>query len=65
MSKCDSYVKDVFEKIEDIIEGYWGVDPAYYINSNNEQEASTAKLCCKILEIIWLAQRGENDEKDS
>ena len=64
MSKCDSYVKDVFEKIEDIIEGYWGVDPAYYINSNNEQEASTAKLCCKILEAIRMAQ-GEIDEKDS
>ena len=65
MDKCDSYVKDVFEKIEDLIEGYWGVDPAYYINSNNEQEASAAKLCCKILETIRMAQGGENDEEDS
>ena len=24
MNKCDSYVKDVFKKIEDLIEGYWG-----------------------------------------
>lgn len=65
MNKCDSYVKDVFKKIEDLIEGYWGIDPAYYINSNNEQEARAAKLCCKILETIQMAQRGENDEKNS
>lgn len=63
--KSSSDIKDVFDKIESLIGRYWGVDPAYYINSNNEQEASTAKLCCKILEAIRMAQRGENDEKDS
>ena len=60
-----STTKNVLDEIENLIEGYWGVDPAYYINSNNEQEASAAKLCCKILEAIWMAQRGEVDEKDS
>lgn len=57
--------KNVLEKIEGLIGEYWGTDPAYYTGSENEEEAGAAKLCCKILEIIWLAQRGENDEKDS
>lgn len=58
-------IKNVLEKIEGLIGEYWGTDPAYYTSSENEEEAGAAKLCCKILEIIWLAQRGENDEKDS
>lgn len=58
-------IENVLEKIEDLIGEYWGTDPAYYTGSENEEEAGAAKLCCKILEIIWLAQRGENDEKDS
>ena len=65
MNKCDSYVKDVFEEIEDLIGEYWGTDPIYYTNSKNEEEADAAKLCCKILEAIHIAQKGENDEKDS
>lgn len=58
-------IKNVLEEIEDLIGEYWGTDPIYYTNSKNKEEADAAKLCCKILEIIWLAQRGENDEKDS
>ena len=58
-------IKNVLEKIEGLIGEYWGTDPAYYTGSENEEEAGAAKLCCKILEIIWLAQRGEKNEKDS
>lgn len=57
--------QQALEEIEDLIGFYWGTDPAYYTGSENKEEADAAKLCCKILEIIWLAQRGENDEKDS
>lgn len=57
--------KNVLNKIEDLIGLYWGTDPAYYTGSENKEEADAAKLCCKILETIWLAQKGENDEKDS
>ena len=58
-------IENVLEKIESLIGEYWGTDPAYYTGSGNEEEAGAAKLCCKILEIIWLAQRGEKNEKDS
>ena len=60
-----STIKNTLEEIEGLIGEYWGTEPIYYIDSKNEEEAGAAKLCCKILEIIWLAQRGENDEKDS
>ena len=55
-------IKNVLEKIEGLIGEYWGTDPAY---SENEEEAGAAKLCCKILEAIRIAQRGEKNEKDS
>ena len=61
----DATTQRALKEIEDLIGCYWGTDPAYYTGSENEEEASAAKLCCKILEIIWLAQREENDEKDS
>ena len=61
----DTATQQVLKEIEDLIGFYWGTDPAYYTGSENKEEADAAKLCCKILEIIWLAQRGENDEKDS
>lgn len=57
--------KNVLEEIEDLIGEYWGTDPIYYTNSKNEEEADAAKLCCKILEAIHIAQGGENGEKDS
>ena len=57
--------KSVLEEIEDLIGEYWGTDPIYYIDSKNEEEAGAAKLCCKILEASRIAQRGENNEKDS
>lgn len=56
--KSNSDIKNVFDEIENMIGKYWGVDPAYYINSKDEQEASAAKLCCKILEVIQLSRRG-------
>ena len=60
--KSNSDIKDVFDEIENLIGKYWGTDPAHYINSKDKQEASAAKLCCKILEAIRMAQGGENDE---
>ena len=63
--KSNSDIKDVFDEIENLIGKYWGTDPAHYINSKDKREASAAKLCCKILEVIRTAQGGENDEKDS
>ena len=61
----DTATQQALKEIEDLIGFYWGTDPAYYTGSENKEEADAAKLCWKILETIWLAQRGENDEKDS
>ena len=60
-----STTKNILEEIEDLIGEYWGTEPIYYIDSKNEEEAGAAKLCCKILEAIHIAQGGENGEKDS
>lgn len=60
-----SKTKNVLEEIEDLIGEHWGTDPIYYVDSKNEEEAGAAKLCCKILEAIRIAQGGENNEKDS
>lgn len=57
----DTATQQALKEIEDLIGFYWGTDPAYYTGSENKEEADAAKLCCKILETIWLAQRGEND----
>ena len=77
-SKCDFYEnvrlaaqrsimpqQQAIAEIERLIEKYWGTDPVYYTDSKNEEAADAAKLCCKILEVIHIAKRGENDEKDS
>lgn len=61
VEKNNSDIKDVFDKIENLIGEYWGGDPAYYTDAKNKEEAGAAKLCCKILEVIRIAQRG-NDE---
>lgn len=56
--------QQVLEEIENLIGEYWGTDPIYYTDSKNEEEAGAAKLCCKILEAIRMAQ-GEIDEENS
>lgn len=56
--------KDILEEIENLIGEYWGCNPIYYTDSRDKKEAGAAKLCCKILEAIRIAQGG-NDEKDS
>lgn len=63
--KSFATTKNVLEEIEDLIECYWGTDPICYTDSQNKEEAGAAKLCCKILKAIWMAQRGENNEKNS
>ena len=55
----DTTTQQVFAEIERLIDGYWGTDPIYYTDSKNKEEAGAAKLCCKILEAIRIAQRGE------
>ena len=40
--------------ITDLIREYWGAHPIYYTDSENEEEAGAAKLCCKILEVIRM-----------
>lgn len=62
--KSLSTTKNALEEIEDLIGEYWGTDPIYYTDSKNEEEAGAAKLCCKILEAIRMAQ-GEIDEENS
>lgn len=57
--------KNVLEEIEGLIGEYWGTNPIYYVDSKNKEEAGAAKLCCKILEAIRIAQRGGIDEEDS
>lgn len=57
--------KDVLDEIENLIGEYWGTDPIYYTDSKNKEEANAAKLCCKILEAIRIAQRGETNEENS
>lgn len=77
-SKCDFYEnvrqeaqrssmaqQQSIAEIERLIDEYWGTDPVYYTDSEDKEEADVAKLCCKILEAIHIAKRGENDEKDS
>ena len=61
----DATTQRALKEIEDLIGCYWGTGPAYYTGSENEEEAGAAKLCCKILEAIRIAQRGEIDEKNS
>lgn len=51
-----STTKNVLEKIKGLIGEYWGTDPVYYTDSKNEEKAGAAKLCCKILEVIHIAQ---------
>lgn len=63
-TKCSFYEKvkqegcsdkvdaNILTKIEELIQEYWGSDPMYYTSSNNEEEARSAQLCCKILELI-------------
>ena len=78
-SKCDFYervraeaaeeknlstTKNILEEIENLIGEYWGCNPIYYTDSRDKEESGAAKLCCKILEAIRIAQGG-NDEKDS
>lgn len=75
-SKCDFYErvraeaaeekkfserKDVLKEIENLIGEYWGCNPIYYTDSRDKEESGAAKLCCKILEAIRIAQGG-NDE---
>lgn len=55
--------KGVLEDLEDLIMCHWGCDPIYYTDSEDKAEASAAKLCCKILEVIHMSRIIETDEE--
>ena len=48
--------------IEGLIGEHWETDPIYYADSENKEEVSAAKLCCKILEIIRVSRGGIDGE---
>lgn len=63
--KKSSERKDILDEIESLIGRYWGVDPIYYTDSRDGQEADYANLCCKILEAVRTTKEGEANEEDS
>lgn len=44
------------DKIEDLVLDYCGVDPAYLIGKD-EEENELWKMCCKILEVVSMAKK--------
>ena len=46
------------DKIIDLIQDFWGMDPAYYWSSTDKKEADFAKLSSCILEIIANVEDG-------
>lgn len=53
--------REALTEIKELIDGYWGVDPIYYTNSENKEEAEAARLCCCINEIINNVEDDENE----
>ena len=44
--------REALTEIKELIDKYWGVDPIYFIDSENREQAEAARLCCRINEII-------------
>lgn len=44
--------REALTEIKELIDNHWGVDPIYFIDSENREQAEAAKLCCCINEII-------------
>ena len=43
---------EALTKIKELIDNHWGIDPIYYTDSENREQAEAARLCCCINEII-------------
>lgn len=46
------------DKIIDLIQDFWGTDPAYYCSSTDEKEANFAKLSSTIIEMLQEFKHG-------
>lgn len=44
--------REALTEIKELIDQYWGVDPIYYTDSENKEQAEAARLSCCINEII-------------
>ena len=44
--------REALTEIKEPIDQYWGVDPIYYTDSENKEQAEAARLSCCINEII-------------
>ena len=50
--------REALTEIKELIDQYWWVDPIYYTDSENKDQAEAARLCCCINEIINRAEDG-------
>lgn len=46
------------DKIIDLIQDFWGIDPAYYSSSTDKKEADFAKLSSTIIEMLQEFKHG-------
>ena len=44
--------EEALTEIKELIDNYWWVDPIYYTDGENKEQAEAARLCCCINEII-------------
>ena len=44
--------REALTEIKELIDQYWSVDPIYYTDSENKEQAEAARLSCCINEII-------------
>ena len=51
--------REALTEIKELIDKYWGIDPIYYTDSENAEEAEAVRLCCCINEIINSVEDGK------
>lgn len=51
------YIISELDKLHDLIPGIWGVDPMYYVGSENWREDYIAKKDVSVMELISEAIR--------
>lgn len=44
--------RETLTEIKELIDNHWGINPIYYTDSENREQAKAARLCCYINEII-------------
>ena len=50
--------REALTGIKELIDNHWGVDPIYYTDNENKEQAEAARLCCCINEIINNVEDG-------